>query len=317
LIALVVAEFAIRVIDPFELSSLEDSARYHLDKVPDPVLVYKHRSNFQATYQGVPMTTNEHGWRDRPLQAKAVGELRVLILGDSIAFGPGVPVEDIFATRLEDKLAKDLGRPVRTVNTGVGSYNTAVQSALLKTYFDRIAPDIVILMYVSNDLMQNLPPFDPWSKRSLSGKSPPETVNLLLGRSWLFRLYELTLEIYGDRAPLYDMRTVGARESMAALADIAAFCRSHDVPFVTFVYRTHSELTSAASTNYLGEIAKVGESNGFPVVDVAPWWTGMDMRSVINSLTDVHPNAKGHEILANRIAATLTESGLVTRAPSK
>ena len=129
LLPLIVVEMVIRVLDPLGVSYFEEAARYHLDKLPDPILVYKQAPNRQRTYQGVSVFFNELGLRDRKLEKKQDGELRVLLLGDSVTFGWGVPIEATFGRKLESRLTKELGRPVRTVNTGVGSYNT-VQEVL-------------------------------------------------------------------------------------------------------------------------------------------------------------------------------------------
>jgi len=173
LISLITVEVAIRMLDPLGVSYFQEASRYHLDKLPDPFLVYKHAPGLQQTYQGVRVSINELGLRDHNLVKKQDGELRILLLGDSVTFGWGVPIEATFGRKLESALALQRGRTVRTVNTGVGSYNTVQEYTVLRTYADIIEPDVVVLLYVNNDIEPNDPPFDPWSQVSLQGKSPP------------------------------------------------------------------------------------------------------------------------------------------------
>jgi len=70
LISLVIAEVAIRMLDPLGVSTFEESSRYILDKVPDRILVYKHAPGLQRTYEGVRVSINELGFRDRNLEKK-------------------------------------------------------------------------------------------------------------------------------------------------------------------------------------------------------------------------------------------------------
>jgi GDSL-like Lipase/Acylhydrolase family len=306
-------EAVIRAIDPLGVSYFEEVTRYHLDKVPDPVLVYRHAPHLARTYQGVRVSTNELGFRDRNLEGKQNGELRIMLLGDSVTFGWGVPVEATFARRLEGHLASRLGRPVTTVNTGVGSYNTVQEHAVLKTYAQSVDPDLVVLVYVENDIVPNDPPFDPWLEVSLKAKSPPQAIQVLLGKSWLYRLgHFLHLRYRSSSTSLasLDRNARGVTGSMHALGEIAAFCRKHGIGFVTFFYRsTRGPLTRSAA-DLLSEVRASGREHGFCVVDVGAWWITGDARAVMNSTVDSHPNARGHEILSNEIANFLLTQGL-------
>ena len=87
LISLIIVEGTIRVLDPLGVSYFHEASRYHLDKLPDPILDYKHAPGLRRTYQGVRVFTNDSGQRDRNLEKKHDGELRILLLGDSVKFG--------------------------------------------------------------------------------------------------------------------------------------------------------------------------------------------------------------------------------------
>ena len=112
-ISLIAAEVATRTLDPLGISHFEEASKYHLDKVPDSALVYKHAPGLTRIYQGVEVSINELGLRDRDLTKKHEGELRLLLLGDSVTFGWGVPVEQTFSRQLEAILSLRLERPVR------------------------------------------------------------------------------------------------------------------------------------------------------------------------------------------------------------
>ena len=154
---LAAAEISVRVFDPFGISHFEESSRLWLDYVSDPVLVFRLPPHTQKTYQGVMISTNGLGFRDRELERKQNGELRILLLGDSITFGYGVSAEETYGRKLESILTSDLGRRVRTVNAGMGGFNTVQEAAFLEHQAAAIDPDVVSLLYLPNDIDSNDP----------------------------------------------------------------------------------------------------------------------------------------------------------------
>jgi hypothetical protein len=316
LVSLITIEVAIRVFDPLGISYFRESSRYQFDLIPDPILVFKHTPGLQRIYQRVSVSINELGLRDRDLEKKKRGELRILLLGDSVTFGWGVPVETTFGRKLETLLTAKLGRPVRTVNSGVGGYNTVQEQAFIRTYIDVIEPDTVILLFVRNDIELNEPPFDPWSQLALQGKTPPEIIRILLGESWLYRLGVFALKYSRPRGlTSLNKNTRGLRESMNALSSIATLCLERNVSFVVFFY-PGGRAEAAQSLSHvalLSEILSIGNKYGFPVVDIGTWWGQVEMRSITNSIVDPHPNKRGHDILAVGMADFLLAHGLIRR----
>lgn len=307
---LAILEGVTRLVDPLGISYFRESTRYQLDKLADPDMYFKHRPLLTRRYQGVEVATNAMGLRERPLGPKRPGELRILFLGDSVTFGWGVPVETAFPRRVESLLSESLHRPVLTVNSGVGGYNTAQEWGFLRTRGDEVAPDAVVLLYVVNDIVPNTPPFDPWSQVSLRGKSVPDAVRVLLGKSWLYRLFLFSTKKSGEAAPeTLNSNDPGVKESMQGLRDIASWCRARSLPFVLFFYRESDSSHPGARTGIqealLREVGAVGASEGFPVEDVKPFWGNVTMRGVTNSVVDAHPNAKGHELIAAGMAKAL------------
>ncbi|MGQ0733189.1 MAG: SGNH/GDSL hydrolase family protein [Acidobacteriota bacterium] len=310
--ALILVESAIRLLDPLGVSSLEESSKYNLDKVPDPILVYTHAPSVERTYQGVEVSINELGLRDRPVERKAKDEFRILLLGDSVTFGWGVPIEATFGRRLEPLLTERLGRPVRTINAGVGSYTTVQEYSLLQRYFQTLEPDLVSLLFVGNDIVPNDPPFDPWSQRSLRGKSPPEAITILLRKSWFYRLglFAMQQSVKSGLVPrsarlssdAFVTSARGVRESMTALAAAAVFSRERGVGFMTFFYRSKDEAATGVYSALLAEVSAVGGRYDFPVVDLGPLWGPENMRSLTNSVVDSHPNSEGHRAIADAMA---------------
>jgi lysophospholipase L1-like esterase len=302
---LAAAEISVRVFDPFGISHFEESTKLWRDYVSDPVLVFRLPPHTQKTYQGVMISTNALGFRDREIERKQDGELRILLLGDSITFGYGVSDEETYGRKLESMLTSELGRKVRTVNAGMGGFNTVQEAAFLEHQAAAIDPDVVSLLYLPNDIDSNNPPFNPGA--AIYGNASKVT-RILLERSWLFRLAVFaSSEPEPKRLSELGIRGRGAKDSLTALARIAALCRQRGVPFETFFYREKEE--SGAGAHFVDElfsqVSKVGLENGFLVTDIRPWWGKGDRRWFTNSIVDWHPNARGHEVLASGIANVL------------
>lgn len=301
-VGLGLAELAVRVLDPLGVSYFDQVTAYQLDKVADPELVFRHRPLSQRRYGGVLVTTNEHGLRDRPIGEKADGELRILALGDSVTFGWGVPREATFAARLEPLLSARLHRPVRTINAGVGSYNTVQEVAWFRRDGLALHPDLVLLTYLENDTEVNEGPYDPGAAVTVAGRAPLDAALVLLRRS---RLYQLAVYAYRcarpSAAPAAAADDRGWSASMSALGDLAAQCDAQHVPLMIFFFRWGRHSSDALYADV------VRHARGHPVRDIGAWWGDQRVRELMRSKIDTHPNAAGHRLIAARMAADVAD----------
>jgi lysophospholipase L1-like esterase len=105
-------------------------------------------------YCGARITTNDEGWRDVNYELKKGTEtIRIIGLGDSIMFGQGIPDGDDFTVQLEAQLSHAFGaKRWEIINTAVPGYNTAMQVATLKAKGLKYRPDIVLIMFIGNDI---------------------------------------------------------------------------------------------------------------------------------------------------------------------
>lgn len=77
---------------------------------------------------------------------------RILLLGDSFAFGIGVRPEDRFA----DVLNSMLGNKVKVINTGNGGWSTARELLYFMDAGYRYKPNMVIYQFFWNDILENM-----------------------------------------------------------------------------------------------------------------------------------------------------------------
>ncbi len=313
LITLAATEVLVRATDPLGISYYEASADYQGDKLADPDLGVRHRPSYSASYGGVASDFNELGMRDRSMATRPDDELRILALGDSVTFGWGAAQSETFSEQLEVLLGQALRRPVSVLNTGVGGYNTVQELGVLRKLGPVLQPDLLLLTYTTNDHETFSGPVNPQSRATLEGKSPPEVIQLLLGRLWLYRLvYHVALygnlgfspSVTDDSAT----RNAGWRDSMASLGEIARAATDAGVPLVVIFYRMSVQEAPQLLADVTAAVAPV------PVVDSAAWFAGRDVLALTNSRVDPHPNGQGHAVLAGGIAKYLLASGLIPPA---
>lgn len=337
--ALVVAEVAYRVW----LYSVDCSTRAAFESIDDPPklrpgedaafgqlvrrakqarIVYELLPNLRdVPFIGVPVSTDGYGFRqpERPL-AKPPRALRIVGLGDSAAFGWGVPEPTCMFRRLEGLLRQRFpDRQVDVINTAVPGYNTAMEVATLEAKGLQFQPDAVIIDYVGNDI--DLPNmiwrernyFTPWHSylaagiiRGLREKDP-----------WAENWYdgapahktEDRFENEPDRVPAAYRDMVGPAGYRRAMERLVELGRQHH--FYVLV-------TAHWDTGPLVE--KTCQDLGLPLVcSWEPLHAHMKERGIANYLgselslsdKDPHPSSLNHEIHARNVFRVLESSGVL------
>ncbi|NIM20673.1 MAG: hypothetical protein GTO51_10670 [Candidatus Latescibacteria bacterium] len=97
---------------------------------------------------------NSLGLRERSISMqKPAGKKRVLILGDSIAFGTGVEIGE----RFSDLLGNHLGEGIEVVNGSICGWGNDQELLFYETFARRLNPDIVVLtLTLNNDILNNM-----------------------------------------------------------------------------------------------------------------------------------------------------------------
>lgn len=127
----------------------------------DPILERELRPNFSQLFDGsivkfpkvVNVTINSNGFRGKEYSIeKPNNTIRVLVLGDSVAFGWGVNENETFSVVLEKMLNSDAQKKYEVLNLAVPGYNTEQEVEMLKTKGLKYNPDIIIIAYHRNDV---------------------------------------------------------------------------------------------------------------------------------------------------------------------
>jgi lysophospholipase L1-like esterase len=120
--------------------------------VSTPGVSYTLKPRFQGTAFGVDLITNHLGFRGPEwLVEKKPGTFRIALLGDSHAFGYGVPFKDTVGEKLAEILNARGDRYYEVLNFAVSAYNSQQELAVLRAYALPYHPDLVIVIASSND----------------------------------------------------------------------------------------------------------------------------------------------------------------------
>jgi lysophospholipase L1-like esterase len=124
---------------------------------PDGTLGYVHRPDWETVHATedfeVTVRTNALGLRGAPASpAKAPGTYRILVLGDSFAFGFGVEDDEAFPAALARALTPPTGfERVEVWNAGVAGWSADQFWLFLTTRGLAWRPDLVLLAETEND----------------------------------------------------------------------------------------------------------------------------------------------------------------------
>ena len=323
LVLWLLVEAALRLFDPRYLD------RFALDDI-NYLHVYSEsygwvpRSGFRLKLgQGPATTVNPSGYRGPEYpRARTPGKRRVVMLGDSIAFGYGVGDNETSSRQLER-----IDPTLEVVNLAVQGYGTDQELLRFEREGLRFQPDVVILNFcLANDFRDN------GAERAIyDGVYPKPYFTLEAGERLVLHEEQLKLSLFErlflflhQRSILFhELRRLArpaaaegrgaiehppARELTIALVQrLAELARSHRVRLIVAVYPNYRE--------FLAPSRRPGRILGAPGLDDV---TRADLRPLLEARginartfweysldTNFHPNARGHRIVAEVLAGLI------------
>lgn len=284
---------------------------------PSSTRAFEHRPGFRGRdMRGNAIRLNSKGLRDGEYAVpKPAGVTRILVLGDSVAFGDGVKVEEAFGDRLEAML-NDAShrRRYEVLNAGIRGYNTVQQAVLLREIGLAYDPDVVLVAYVLNDA-------EPLHRQAgLIDRRHGSLIalkDLIKRHSFLYAFLRRNMELmrhrvtpqrfvetYDDQFAPADPGWLASRE---ALSEIGAVCRSRGIRPLLAVFPRLEGTASAQEYphRHLHEqVLTAAREAGFEVMDLLEAYQGRDPLGLRVSAGDIfHPNPYGHELAARALTA--------------
>jgi lysophospholipase L1-like esterase len=287
---------------------------------------------------------NADGFRDRRYRRpKPAGVYRIIVIGDSIAFGYGVEEADTFPKVLEARLAMlNPSLTVEVMNLGVGGYNPYTEAALLADVGIAYEPDLVLVQFCVNDLYDPTFHFDQQTRLHLGTlpdaafpnparrRQPPSaltaTAVALCHRSRLCTLADETLlawhsvhrDLAAERAVL---RPHDGDESApewswlsARYSEMARTAATHRAHFAIIIFPFQTQVTGTATAAIQQRIAALGRKAGWATIDLLPAFHEAANDPVPLFLDAWHPTARGHRVAADAILADLSCRGWLPEA---
>ena len=236
------------------------------------------RGNIGDMNTRLPSNSAAHGFKDYeyPIR-KAPGVFRIFVLGDSLAFGQGVKIDEAFSKVLERMLNQQSSSAVyEVINSADPGMNAIQECCLQKTLGVDYAPDLYLVALCHNDAELTQPPdlsdYDDHIRRiwDPEGESFPYFEGSL-------RLMKETADTHG--AKLVVAYCVFCDVSLAPQAPgiLEQTCRKLEIPFTNTIETTKQ----------------------YPAKQL---W--------VNKV-ETHPNPFGHRLVAQHLLKHLTSEGFL------
>lgn len=347
LASLALLEIAVRVVTAFDRNYLEEVGESRaldpgreltlgdlIRPVADDSIVYELKPGVRGRFVGQPVAINSLGMRDGEREpAKGPDTFRIAGLGDSHMFGWGVRQDETFLALLEKDLnAHSSGRKFEVWNLAVPGYNSVQEVETFAAKAAAIAPDLVIVNWVGNDM--DLPSF--LAKR-------PDVYSLR--RSFLHRLIRRRVRAWrgkrvrssvlvpvdvdehtgltrlkDEEVPQAYRPLLGVENMMRALDRLVDLARERRIPVVVvFDWNSPQADPSKAESHAPLRLAVKRRCAdwGYVVVDseervLRHLREGhFDTSALWISPSDPHPNVLRHRLIAEELFASLARSGAI------
>ena len=292
-----------------------------------PTVGWCQRAQWSGMVQERHTHFNNLGMRDpQPVEPKRADEKRVLVLGDSVAYGYNVDFEVTFGEQVEAML-NHAGTPYhyRVLNGAVCGYDTRQEADWLDTWGWQADPDLVVVAYCANDVSRQHPGSAAMLLHFYNLQHRP-VVEWLMEHSALYyyvvkhyhrmreRRIEATPGAVEDFAVSEQWQSTGMPMVREALADIAAGCRRRGVQVMVVVFPGHKELAPGRTPRpYHGELAQLCADLDVAHLDLYDLFAARGGARLFLPHDSCHPNTVGHRLTAVTLFQYLRTHGWSAR----
>jgi len=311
--------------------------RAEIEYVVDKDILWKNKPNQHVVHQseGVEYIINSRGMRcpDFPVE-KPEGEVRLLIVGDSVTFGYKVTEGEDYPHILQKYLEGHYhGLSPRVLNAGVNGYSTREESMFLDREGSAFRPDIAIIGFVLNDASPYARAYQRGQFRDLLNRSGRYGImagaydllqRLYVVRSigWLTKmsrrwakperdLHELRKEINRDEMELDTESAVeGFAEALEDLNDMFEWSREHEAEVLLVCFPIRFQLEERPVPGRPQKrLAEFCRSLRVPFLDLLPAFREQAEDDLFLDITHLSP--AGNDLAARTIGDYLINSDLL------
>lgn len=228
---------------------------------------------------------------------KSQDTFRIVNLGDSWAYGYGIPTKDNYSEVLEDELNKNLAckniKKVEVINLGVQGYDIEFASERYRLRGKKYNPDLILWITKPDDFIPQELVLEKASRLALADKNltlkkvDSAEYYLAVKKYFLKAQEELFSEMSSEKMVEYEMKS---------LVSITGYYKNR---FLFFSYGMLSDeravldnfIKSKSPSSYIFESKLLSEGQRIP--------------------NDGHPNQKGHEMLAQEIYQYIVNNNII------
>lgn len=311
-LALVIAEGSLRV---YKITSALSKGRRIAKLSDNRVLGYELKPNYKFRRFNI----NNYGFKGKDIDIKKGKDIfRIIVLGDSITFAPGLNEKDTYAFLLERYLNKsDMNRHFEVINAGVGGYNIWQNLEVYKSKAKPLSPDLVIVGVCQNDFEVTGPYYVDFFGM-VHGDVPEETQEGLLNNLEIYRTVSRRIKMYnmirekGPDAIKPIAPTLSSKwiNGSVPLKEFVKITKADNIPilFVIFPYEFQIKGNDLHSDEKFTEFMK--DSSIF-YIDLLDNFRNAN-KELYAKGDSIHPNELGHMITADTIYRFLVGNGIIT-----
>jgi len=295
IVFLALGELLIRIYLNYNTAYDIEMTKYAMNLKNDSdneLIGHMHKPNKSMVLMNVMVDINSDGLRDGEYPVSKSDKYRIVVLGDSLTFGWGVPEEGTFATILEENLNSRY--PTEIINFGTGNYNTEQEVNLFIEKGLKYNPDKVVLFYFINDAEITPQKSDLW----FLGYSHFisfywSRINSLLNNFFPSKSFK---EYYES---LYDEDQEGWANSRKAIIQLRDICQSKGIQFQVVLLPELHDVNNEIFTNVYNNLSLFLEENNIDYLNLAKLFENHpNQLELWVSYDDAHPNDIAHRKIA-------------------
>ncbi|HXG11383.1 MAG TPA: hypothetical protein VNK04_16635 [Gemmataceae bacterium] len=265
----------------------------------DDFLERELKPGWRGELAGSRLTINRLGMRDREeiTLTKPAGVCRLAFVGSSVVMGYGVADDQPFPRLLEERL--NAGRPegvrYEVLNFGAGMSYVIHRRVLIERKVFAFEPDAIYYVAHQDELLG--PPRHLTRLVTVGRELPYPSLRDVVQRAGVTQ--EMPWGQVEARLQPF------ARDIVrGTYTELVAECRRRNV-LPVWVYLPMPGIADVPPQAH--EVVKLAEAAGFVVVDLSKWSAGFAPGEVKLSPEDHHANARGHQLIAEKLEAALRE----------
>ncbi len=295
--------------------------------ISDEHLIWKFNPGYTGplyTYRYAHINRQGHLGEDLMVPKKD-GEIRVVVLGGSVAFGLGVAdMQENLCSQLQINLQQSSpGKNYTVINAGVPGYSSWNGRQFVERDLAKLQPDVLIVAFGWNDSMLDWGPDSDPSKGQKNAYYPVEpfpcgysVIAHYIRQGWLKFAWSR-----GWYKPLPDERRwqapvrVPVAEFRANLAAMKSWCDRAEVKLFFFT-EPEAKLSEGhpitrGHASYLEAMRQIAAELQVPLADIALEFARLDSRALFADPQQdfVHPDARGQKEMARIIYERMQEAG--------